>query len=77
MEKDNYIENFSKNVKAIRAKNNISKKEMAKILGIGIGSLSKIENGILPPKLEANILIKIYYKFGILPSKLFSKEGFY
>ena len=76
MEKDNYIEIFSKNMKDIRAKNNISKKEMAKILGIGVGSLSKIESGILPPKLEANILIKIYHKFGILPSELFSKESF-
>ncbi|MBE6548917.1 MAG: helix-turn-helix transcriptional regulator [Ruminococcaceae bacterium] len=76
MEKDNYIENFSKNMKAIRTKNNISKKEMAKILVIGIGSLLKIENEILPPKLEANILIKIYNKFEILPSELFSKESF-
>ena len=76
MEKDNYIEIFSKNMKDIRAKNNISKKEMAKILGIGVGSLSKIESGILPPKLEANILIKIYHKFEILPSELFSKESF-
>ena len=61
---------FCKNVKKIRKKNKLTQKEMAKILGIGIVSLSAIERGRIPPRLKADIVIKIYRNFGILPSEI-------
>ena len=44
---------------------------MAEILGIGIKSLEKLENGILPPRLSVKIIFNIYYSFGILPKDQF------
>ncbi len=64
---------FCKNVKIIREQNHLSKKEMAKILGIGLKSLSSIENGKIPPRLKAEVLIKIYRYFGILPSEMMNE----
>lgn len=37
---------------------------MAKILGIGITTLNKIEQGVLPPRLSAEILFRIREYFG-------------
>ncbi len=62
---------FCENVKALRQRENLSKKEMAKRLGIGIGSLTRIENGKLPPRLRCDILIKIYILFGVTPENMF------
>lgn len=61
---------FCKNLKAVRKKNKLTQKEMAKILGIGVASLSSIERGKVPPRLKADIVIKIRQNFGILPSEI-------
>ena len=45
-----------KNIKILREKNKLSKKEMAKRLGIGVIALSKLESGILPKRLSVKIL---------------------
>ena len=48
--KNNYeFKVFCENIKAIRKQKSLSKKEMAKRLGIGVKSLDSIENGIVPP----------------------------
>lgn len=67
-ENDEQIKNFCANVKNLRKKYGLSKKEMAKILHIGVKSLTVIESGTLPVRLSANIVIQIYRSFGILPS---------
>ncbi len=53
------------NVSYLRRKHNITKNDMAKILGIGIKSLNRIEQGILPPRLSVEILFNIREYFGI------------
>ncbi len=62
---------FCANVKELRKKNNLSKREMAKRLGIGVKSLTLIENGIIPPRLNCEILFYIRKSFGVKPSDLF------
>lgn len=59
------IKIFSQNVMYLRKSHNITKKEMAKILGIGINSLNKLEQGILPPRLSVKILFRAKNYFGI------------
>lgn len=59
------IKIFSQNVMYLRKSHNITKKEMVKILGIGINSLNKLEQGILPPRLSVKILFRIRNYFGI------------
>ena len=58
-----YLENIMHNITYIRKTLGISKKKMAEILGLGVGSLEKIEKGILPPKLSVEILFNIRENF--------------
>ena len=59
---------FCRNIAWLRKKHGLSKKEMAKILGIGLHSLNNIEMGEMPPRLGYSILLTVYQQFGILPS---------
>ena len=67
-----YINLFCKNVKYLRKKHNLSKAEMAIKLDIGIGSITSIEKGILPPRLSARVLMKIEESFNVSASELLS-----
>ena len=63
------------NVKKLRMKERLSQKEMASLLGIGIYSLKKLENGILPPRLTWRFLLSIHESFGIFPSDMMTENG--
>lgn len=65
---------FAHNIAYLRKKNGLTKKEMAKLLGIGEGSLSKIEKGECPEKLNLRIVYDIERLFGISPSEQFLRE---
>ena len=67
------IQAFCKNVKGLRVKYNLTKKRMSSLLGIGIKTLNKIEEGILPARLSAGVIIKVSITFEISPSQLFSE----
>lgn len=69
---DNIMKFLSHNVLYLRTKNDITKKEMAKILGIGITTLNKIEQGVLPPRLSVEMLFRIRDYFGVSLSLLVS-----
>ena len=56
------------NITFLRKHHRISKKQMAKLLGIGLWSLNKIEKGKLPPRLGINIVFAIQKHFGIHPT---------
>ena len=60
------------NICRLRKKYQLSKREMAKILGIGIYSLTKIESGVIPPKLGCEMLFRIYDNFEIKPRDIFA-----
>ena len=65
MKSDEQIATFCENVKMLRERSGLSKKEMAEIMGIGIKSLEKIENGVLPPRTGVDVLIRLSQKFDI------------
>ena len=65
---------FCSNVTALRKRNQLSKKKMAKILGIGIKTLTEIEKGVLPPKTSCTALIGACGFFGISADDLLGKE---
>ena len=71
MKNEQELQNFCKNITLLRKRHGLSKKEMAKLLGIGIWSLNKIERGELPPRLNANVILAVYRQFGVRPSMLF------
>lgn len=64
------LKNLLYNIAWLRRKSGLSKKTMAKLLGVGIGRISKIEKGELPPKLSLEALINIFYIFRVDPSEL-------
>ena len=61
---------FCKNLKYLRKKYKLSQKEMAKICGVGVLSIRKLENGIIPKHLGAGIFINISKVLRMSPSVL-------
>ena len=53
------------NIKFLRLKNNLTKKEMAQKLGIGVQSITKIESGTTPRSVNAITLYIIHKTFDI------------
>ena len=73
MDTSTELDIFCKNVKTLRNTKKLSKRKMAKILGIGTISLTSIENGIVPPRLSFEVVFKIKCHFGITLEDLFKK----
>ena len=61
------------NVKRLRKRENLSKKEMARLMGIGVRSITMLENGVLPIRMKANALWYLKWRFGITIEELLSK----
>ena len=51
----------------LRKQNGLSQKQMAGLLGIGVGSLRKLEHGCLPPRLSVDFLFRIQDLFHLRP----------
>ncbi len=56
---------FCENIKALRQKEQLSKTEMAGKLNISIRSLSMLEKGIIPPRLNPSVVIALLENFNI------------
>ena len=74
IELNNEFENFLYNIVYLRKTNNLSKKEMAGILGISIYSLNMLEKGIIPTRLGVEIIFKIQQHFSVSAKDLFEKK---
>lgn len=61
---------FTQNIAWLRSCHHYTKAEMAARLGIGVSSLTKIESGLLPKRLSANVILRIKEQFGIEPHDL-------
>lgn len=72
-QKETEIEQFLKNIIFLRKHYGLSKKRMAQILGIGMGSYNKIEQGIFPKRLTTDVIFNITKYFKIPPAALFQK----
>ena len=62
---------FCQNIKRLREKNRLSKQQMARILHIGTKSLTMLENGTIPPRMDVAVLIYISEHFDVRPDMLF------
>ncbi len=67
---------FCEKMRKLRKIKRYSKVNMAKILRIGVKTLSLIEHGSIPKNLKCNILFEIYDNFGITPMEMFSENTF-
>lgn len=68
------FDNFCHNVAWLRKHHKLSKKEMAKRLGIGVGSLNKLESGTVPPNMTSDVLNNLCQHFNIILSDLFGRR---
>ena len=59
---------FCGNLRRLRSTHELSKKEMAGIPGIGIKSLTLLENNIIPPRLGCELLFRAsrYFKIKVI-----------
>ena len=71
MNNQEYTAQFCNNIRILRERNSLSQRKMADQLGIGIYSLRMIEKGILPPRLDWLVVLRIHEQFHILPEKIF------
>ena len=72
MDNDYCYKIFCTNIRNLRIKNGLSKKKMAKILGIGVNSLCRLEAGEVPPRLGCHILYRIWEHFNISADSMFA-----
>lgn len=68
------IEILLHNICWLRKRYGLSKREMAKRLGIGLWTLNKIEKGELPPRLHCDIIFAAHRNFGIPCDDLLDKR---
>ena len=50
----------------------LTQKEMALIIGIGIPTLRKLEQNILPARIRVSVIFNLCKHFNLLPDQLFS-----
>lgn len=62
---------FLENLTALRKKYNLTQKQMAQTLGIGIASWRMIERGEMPPRLSAKVVYRAAEAFGVVAAALF------
>ena len=70
---DNELGSFMRNIAWLRKHHGLSKKKMAELLGIGVETLNKIEQGQFPPRLGVSVMEKLWIHFGIAPSDQFKQ----
>ncbi len=56
---------FAKRLKYLRLKNNISQKELAKLLNVGVSTISNYETGRNEPSYEKLIILAKYFNVSI------------
>ncbi len=73
---ENYpgLKAFCRNVYRLRKEHGLSQKEMARIMGVGVGSLRKVERGTVPPRMDILVLHNLTLHFSIPISSLFWAE---
>lgn len=71
MNNSDEMERFCENVRAIRRREGLSKTAMAKRLHISTQSLTRIENGEIPPRLDCFVILMLCREFGEAAYDLF------
>ncbi len=68
------IQTLLHNIAWLRKHNGLSQQEMAKLLGVSVLTIKKIESGTLPPRMRVSVLFRIQVHFGISASEQVSKR---
>lgn len=63
---------FCENMKRLREDYAFTKTKMAQILGVSVATITKIEKGVIPPRLNMDAIDRAAEYFGITPYNLFN-----
>ena len=63
---------FCANIRYLRRTHGLSKRKMAGILGVGVNTITALENDIVPRRLGSSALVRASQYFTIPSGKLFS-----
>ena len=67
------LKNFCMNVKHLRSEHRLSKTAMAKILGISVSSLNKLEAGVMP-RISSEVVFRMMGYFHIRVEDVFGED---
>ena len=65
MRKESWKQILCQNIGYLRKKNNLSRTQMAKIMGVTIKTLDSIERGVIPQRTNINLLYNLHRYFDI------------
>jgi len=68
------LSNLLYNIKYLRLKHGLSKKEMTELMGIGLGSLNRIESGEVPRNLGTRVIVELMLHFRVSARDLMEKH---
>ncbi len=71
----NEIESFCTNILALRKKYNLTQRQMARKLHIGVLSLRRLEHGTIPPRMTVEVLYYINMEFRIGADQMFQENS--
>lgn len=72
LETSEELRRFMRNVAFLRMEHGLSKREMAKRLGVSVRTLNELEQGLVPARLSASVIYNIHRQFGIRPACQFA-----
>ena len=62
---DDSLKNFMRNITDLRKQNGLSKRQMAKLLGVSVRTITRLERGDFPSNLSVRIVFQIQKHFGV------------
>ena len=62
---------FCANIRYLRHTHGLSKKNMASILGVGVNTITALENNVVSPRLGSSVLIRAGEYFHLRTCELF------
>lgn len=65
-----FINYFSDNIYYLRKLHNLTQREMARILGVSVGTLSRLEKGDDTVRVYGRIVLRICERFGVTAEEL-------
>ena len=64
---------FCANLKCLREKKGLTRREMASCLDIGVETLKRLERGEIPPRVSIEVILRASKVFGLHPKELFGQ----
>ena len=70
MSQEGFCATFCRNIRYLRKKHKLTQKEMAEKLCISVGYVRMLEQGKVPARMQATVLLDTRASFGISPDDL-------